>query len=137
MGKPPSLTLPARLVPFSISTRISYETGKRAGAQRVMTMSSYSDVFSIEHDRGHHEDILAGDIVRFYHGPGVATAELENWRKQFEEKGDPARPAEGSATNLPDLKYHMGPAFSVRPRQPPIPIISLYAGQSGNALSAA
>lgn len=29
-----------------------------------MSLSSYSDVFSIEHDRGYHEEIRAGDIVR-------------------------------------------------------------------------
>lgn len=29
-----------------------------------MTLSSYSDVFSISHDREHHEDIRPGDIVR-------------------------------------------------------------------------
>ena len=29
-----------------------------------MTLSSYSDVFAINHDREHHEDIQAGDIVR-------------------------------------------------------------------------
>lgn len=29
-----------------------------------MTLSSYSDVFAINHDREHHEDIKAGDIVR-------------------------------------------------------------------------
>ncbi|MBW8811954.1 MAG: hypothetical protein JF588_00890 [Caulobacterales bacterium] len=28
-----------------------------------MTLSSYSDVFAISHDREHHEDIHAGDIV--------------------------------------------------------------------------
>jgi hypothetical protein len=27
-------------------------------------LSSYSDVFDIEHDREHHEEIHAGDIVR-------------------------------------------------------------------------
>lgn len=27
-------------------------------------LSSYSDVFAIEHDRQHHEDIQAGDLVR-------------------------------------------------------------------------
>jgi hypothetical protein len=27
-------------------------------------LSSYSDVFDIEHDRDYHEEILAGDIVR-------------------------------------------------------------------------
>lgn len=27
-------------------------------------LSSYSDVFAIEHDRTHHEEILTGDIVR-------------------------------------------------------------------------
>jgi len=29
-----------------------------------MTLSSYSDVFSISHDRDYEEDIQAGDIVR-------------------------------------------------------------------------
>lgn len=29
-----------------------------------MTLSSYSDVFSIEHDREHDEEIHAGDVVR-------------------------------------------------------------------------
>ncbi|HKR89043.1 MAG TPA: hypothetical protein VJS38_12805 [Phenylobacterium sp.] len=29
-----------------------------------MTLSSYSDVFSINHDRDHAEDIRAGDLVR-------------------------------------------------------------------------
>lgn len=29
-----------------------------------MTLSSYSDVFAIEHERGYEEDILAGDLVR-------------------------------------------------------------------------
>lgn len=28
-----------------------------------MTVSSYSDVFSISHDREHHEEIRPGDIV--------------------------------------------------------------------------
>lgn len=32
---------------------------------------------------------LAADIVRFYHGDDGAAAMLEDWRKQFEEKGDP------------------------------------------------
>lgn len=27
-------------------------------------LSSYSDVFAIEHDRQHHEDIQVGDLVR-------------------------------------------------------------------------
>jgi hypothetical protein len=29
-----------------------------------MSLSSYSDVFSINHDREHDEDIAAGDLVR-------------------------------------------------------------------------
>jgi hypothetical protein len=29
-----------------------------------MTLSSYSDVFSISHDRDHHEEIHPGDVVR-------------------------------------------------------------------------
>jgi tyrosyl-tRNA synthetase len=32
---------------------------------------------------------LAAEIVRCYHGPDAAAAELENWRKQFEDRGDP------------------------------------------------
>jgi tyrosyl-tRNA synthetase len=32
---------------------------------------------------------LAADIVRCYHGAAAAAAELENWRKQFEDRGDP------------------------------------------------
>jgi hypothetical protein len=29
-----------------------------------MSLSSYSDVFAINHDREHHEDIVVGDLVR-------------------------------------------------------------------------
>jgi hypothetical protein len=29
-----------------------------------MSLSSYSDVFSIDHDRGYDEDIQAGDLIR-------------------------------------------------------------------------
>jgi hypothetical protein len=29
-----------------------------------MSLSSYSDVFSIEHDRGYEEEIAVGDLVR-------------------------------------------------------------------------
>jgi hypothetical protein len=29
-----------------------------------MTMSSYSDVYAIDHDRTEHEDIQVGDLVR-------------------------------------------------------------------------
>jgi tyrosyl-tRNA synthetase len=32
---------------------------------------------------------LGAEIVRFYHGDAGATAVLEDWRRQFEEKGDP------------------------------------------------
>lgn len=32
---------------------------------------------------------LGAEIVRFYHGDDGANAVLEDWRKQFEEKGDP------------------------------------------------
>lgn len=32
---------------------------------------------------------LGAEIVRFYHGAEVANAVLEDWRRQFEEKGDP------------------------------------------------
>jgi hypothetical protein len=30
-----------------------------------MSLSSYSDVFSISHERGYDEEICAGDLVRF------------------------------------------------------------------------
>jgi hypothetical protein len=29
-----------------------------------MSLPSYSDVYSISHDREHHEDIMVGDLVR-------------------------------------------------------------------------
>ncbi len=32
---------------------------------------------------------LGAEIVRFYHGDAAATAVLDDWRRQFEEKGDP------------------------------------------------
>lgn len=32
---------------------------------------------------------LAAEIVRFYHGEAAAAAVLEDWRRQFEERGDP------------------------------------------------
>jgi len=32
---------------------------------------------------------LAAEIVRFYHGEAAAAAALEDWRRQFEERGDP------------------------------------------------
>ncbi len=49
----------------------------------------------------------------------------------------PAGPGVGSETSLPSWKYQNGPAFSVRSRQAPMPIISLNAGHPANALSAA
>jgi tyrosyl-tRNA synthetase len=33
---------------------------------------------------------LGAEIVRFYYGDAGAAAALDNWRRQFEEKGDPA-----------------------------------------------
>lgn len=33
--------------------------------------------------------VLGAEIVRTYHGPDAASMVLEEWRKQFEEKGDP------------------------------------------------
>src|SRR5205085_12659164 len=33
--------------------------------------------------------LLGADIVRFYHGPAGADEVLADWKKQFEEKGDP------------------------------------------------
>lgn len=32
---------------------------------------------------------LAAEIVRFYHGEAAAAAVLDDWRRQFEERGDP------------------------------------------------
>ena len=32
---------------------------------------------------------LGADIVRFYHGDDAANAVLDDWKKQFENKGDP------------------------------------------------
>jgi tyrosyl-tRNA synthetase len=32
---------------------------------------------------------LGAEVVRFYHGPAAADAVLSDWKKQFEEKGDP------------------------------------------------
>ncbi len=46
---------------------------------------------------------LGAEIVRFYHGDAGAAAELENWRKQFEEKGDPE--------NIPEVSI---PAASLK-----------------------
>ena len=46
-------------------------------------------------------------------------------------------PGVESDVSLPSLTYQAGPACSLRSRQPPTPIISLNAFQSGNALSAA
>ncbi len=37
---------------------------------------------------------LGAEIVRFYHGDAGASAVLDDWRKQFEEKGDPETIAE-------------------------------------------
>ena len=37
---------------------------------------------------------LGAEIVRFYHGDAGASAVLDDWRKQFEEKGDPENIAE-------------------------------------------
>ena len=49
----------------------------------------------------------------------------------------PAGPGDGSDVKLAVLQNQRGPAFSLRSRQPPMPIISLNAGQPGKALSAA
>lgn len=43
---------------------------------------------------------LGAEIVRFYHGDAGAAAVLEDWRRQFEEKGDPE--------NIPDAPVSAG-----------------------------
>ena len=45
---------------------------------------------------------LGAEIVRFYHGDAAATAVLDDWRKQFEEKGDPE--------NIPEVTIRGGEA---------------------------
>jgi hypothetical protein len=58
-----------------------------------MTLSSYSDVFSIDHDRGYEEEIQAGDIVRtgpnlFPHFEVVAVHGDKAWVRNVQSGAD-------------------------------------------------
>jgi hypothetical protein len=58
-----------------------------------MTLSSYSDVFSIEHDREHQEDIRAGDIVRtgenhYPHFEVIAVSGDKAWLRNVQNGAD-------------------------------------------------
>lgn len=58
-----------------------------------MTLSSYSDVFSINHDREHDEDIRTGDIVRtgvnlFPHFEVLAVHGDKAWVRNVENGAD-------------------------------------------------
>jgi tyrosyl-tRNA synthetase len=50
---------------------------------------------------------LGAEVVRFYHGAAAAEAVLSDWKKQFEEKGDPENIPEvmvpAGTTNVLDL----------------------------------
>jgi tyrosyl-tRNA synthetase len=48
---------------------------------------------------------LGAEIVRFYHGDAGASAVLEDWRRQFEEKGDPENMPE---VNIPAARLVVG-----------------------------
>jgi tyrosyl-tRNA synthetase len=92
-----------------------------------MTMRIPDDLmkewFTLLTDRTHEEisDIVGGkpneakkqlgaDIVRFYHGADAAAAVLEDWRKQFEEKGDPENIPE---VTIPAAKLKDGAMLAV------------------------
>ena len=58
-----------------------------------MTLSSYSDVFSINHDRDHAEDISAGDMVRtgpnlFPHFEVIAVHGDKAWVRNVQDGAD-------------------------------------------------
>jgi hypothetical protein len=58
-----------------------------------MSLSSYSDVFSIDHDRGYDEDIHAGDLVRtgpnlFPHFEVVAVHGDKAWVRNVQTGAD-------------------------------------------------
>ena len=58
-----------------------------------MTLSSYSDVYGISHDRDYDEDIAAGDIVRtgpnlFPHFEVVAVHGDKAWVRNLSNGGD-------------------------------------------------
>jgi hypothetical protein len=58
-----------------------------------MTLSSYSDVFGISHERGYDEEIAAGDIVRtgpnlFPHFEVLAVHGAKAWVRDTENGAD-------------------------------------------------
>ena len=58
-----------------------------------MSLPSYSDVYSISHDREHHEDIAVGDLVRtgenFHpHFAVVAIAGDKAWLRNLQNGAD-------------------------------------------------
>jgi len=58
-----------------------------------MTLSSYSDVFSIDHDRAYDEEIQAGDLVRagpnlFPHFEVVAVHGDKAWVRNVQNGAD-------------------------------------------------
>jgi hypothetical protein len=58
-----------------------------------MNLSSYSDVFSIDHDRGYDEEIRAGDLVRtgpnlFPHFEVVAVHGDKAWVRNVQNGAD-------------------------------------------------
>jgi tyrosyl-tRNA synthetase len=53
---------------------------------------------------------LGAEIVRFYHGDGAANAVLDDWRRQFEEKGDPENISE---VTIPAAKLKDGTMLAV------------------------
>lgn len=58
-----------------------------------MSLSSYSDVFSISHDRDYDEEILAGDIVRsgpnlFPHFEVIAVHGDKAWVRNVQNGAD-------------------------------------------------
>ena len=58
-----------------------------------MTLSSYSDVFAIDHDRGYEEEIHAGDLVRtganlFPHFEVVAVHGDKAWVRNVQDGAD-------------------------------------------------
>ena len=62
-----------------------------------MTLSSYSDVFSINHDRDYDEEISAGDLVRsganlFPHYEVVAVSGATAWVRNVQTGADHLAP---------------------------------------------
>jgi len=62
-----------------------------------MSLSSYSDVFSIHHDREYEEEILAGDLVRsgnnlFPHFEVIAVHGDKAWVRNIQNGADHLAP---------------------------------------------